>query len=602
MVYSFNNYVTTMKKYPDIYKNAIKKNFQFLKNALSARDAFIRSIDIPKFGSLVPLCAALAENEDILEKLTNWRNENVEAYPSQFVASIDSTRNWFKKNLIENDGRILFLIVTSHGEPVGHIGFNSCINDIGNFEIDNVIRGVKGAPKGIMSASMKALIEWARRIIPVETFNLRVMEHNHHAIKFYIHNGFIEKSIIPLKKIVKDSLISYVEINDGSHPDQSFIEMIYSPSSNSGNQLILTAGPSISQKEVAYAFDAAENGWNSQWNKYITNFEEKFKEFVDAKYAISTSSCTGALQIALMSLEIGQGDEVIVPDQTWVASAKAIDYVGATPIFADIELDNWNIDSTSIEKLITKKTKAIVVVHMYGAPARMTPIIKLAKKYNLKIVEDAAPAIGATWKGRAVGTFGDFGAYSFQGAKLLVTGEGGMLVTNKKTLYEKAKKIADQGRNPLKTFWIDGKGVKFKISNAQAAIGLAQIERADELIYMKRRIFSWYEQRLAMFPGLHLNKEVENARSIYWMTSLRLDKTLKLNRDELIKALRKRNIDSRPVFPAISQYPIWTVNQNPQPVALEVGNTSINLPSGVCLSRDDVMYVCDQIIDILELK
>jgi len=274
-------------------------------------------------------------------------------------------------------------------------------------------------------------------------------------------------------------------------------------------------------------------------------------------------------------------------------------YVGATPVFADIELDSWNIDANSVENLITNKTKAIMPVHMYGHPARMDAIVDLAKKYDLHIVEDAAPAIGAEWKGQRCGTFGDFAGFSFQGAKLLVTGEGGMLVTSNKDLYEKAKKIWDQGRNPNKVFWIDADGVKFKMSNVQAAVGLGQIQRADELIEMKRRVFSWYEEGLADVPGIHLNKEVEGARSIYWMSSIYLDQSIDMSREDLIGSLRNQNVDTRPVFPAISQYPIWPRKQEPQPTALLVGQRAMNLPSGVCLRRDEVMYACEKIRAIL---
>lgn len=586
----------------DVFKKSVLSNFKFLKGGDTVRDAYLRSIEVPKFGYLVPLCRGFYEDENLLEKLAEWRNTNVDAYPTQFVATVASTRNWLKKGILENDGRILFLIVTNAGETVGHIGFSGCLNNSSNFEVDNVVRGVANAPSGIMGASMNALMNWAQKIIPIDSFNLRVMSHNEHAINFYKKHGWLKNNVIPLKKLIDGSMTSFVEILDESEPDRTFTEMIFDPKGIAGQSMILTAGPSISQKEAVYAFDAAEKGWNSQWSKYLNQFEQTFAEYVGAKHAIATSSCTGALQIALMSLDIGPGDEVIVPDQTWVASAAVINYVGATPVFADVELDSWNLDARSVEKLITTKTKAIVVVHMYGAPARMTPLLELAKRYNLKIVEDAAPAIGAEWNGKRCGTMGDFGAYSFQGAKLLVTGEGGMLVTDNDELYEKAKKIADQGRNPSKTFWIDERGVKFKMSNVQAAIGLAQIERADELILMKRRLFSWYEARLGSFLGIHLNKEVEGARSIYWMTSIRLDRSLQVSRDELISRLKKRNVDSRPVFPAISQYPIWAVRREPQPVALEIGNTAINLPSGVCLTKSEVMYVCDQIIDILGLE
>lgn len=586
----------------EIYVKAVKNNFQFLKESPSVRDAYLRSIEIPDFGYLLPLCKGLMGDEKVIQDLTEWRNTNVNAYPTQFIATKKSTENWFAKGLIENDGRILFLIVTNSGKTIGHIGFNGCINLKHNFEIDNVVRGISDSPKGIMGAAMNSLINWAQNMLPVESINLRVMSDNEHAINFYLKNGFIKKSLIPLSRSVDGDMISYNEILDGSKSPHNFLEMIYSPENISGKEMILTAGPSISAKESSYAFDAAEKGWNSQWSKYLTKFEKIFANYVGAKYALATSSCTGALQIALMSLDIGPGDEVIVPDETWVASANAIRYVGAIPIFADVELDSWNIDPQSIEKLISPKTKAIIVVHMYGAPARMTSILDVAKKYKLKVVEDAAPAIGAEWNGKSCGTFGDFGAYSFQGAKLLVTGEGGMLVTNDDELYIKAKKIWDQGRNPNKTFWIDEDGVKFKMSNVQAAIGLAQIERADELIEMKRRIFSWYEERLSGLQGIHLNKEVEGAKSIYWMTSIRLDEGMKLSRDDLIIELKKRNVDTRPVFPAISKYPIWPLKQDPKPIADKIGNTAMNLPSGVCLKKEDVMYVCDQILELLELN
>jgi perosamine synthetase len=206
--------------------------------------------------------------------------------------------------------------------------------------------------------------------------------------------------------------------------------------------------------------------------------------------------------------------------------------------------------------------------------------------------------VGAEWQGQRCGSFGDFAAFSFQGAKLLVTGEGGMLVTNDDGLYEKALKIWDQGRNPSRAFWIDGHGVKFKMSNVQAAIGLGQIERADELIEMKRRIFSWYEEGLAGVPFVTLSKEVDGAHSIYWMSSLLLDEAAKISRDDLIKGLKDRNVDSRPVFPAISQYPIWSRKQQPKPTAHRVGQRAMNLPSGVCLTKDDVVYVCRQIREL----
>jgi perosamine synthetase len=584
----------------DVYKKSVTDNFYFLKNSKNIKDAYLKAIPIENSGFLLPVSQYHSEDEALLECLTRWRNENVEVYPTQFQATIESTRSWILNRLVMVEDRILFLVVDAKGSVVGHMGFNGCHNDKLLFEIDNVVRGNQSAEKGLFSKAMQCLIEWARKTINVEGFFLRVMDDNPHAIEFYKKNNFAENKRIPLIKEINANLVSYREAGPGEEPIKYFVNMEFKPSIGKiGESLILTAGPSVSAKEGFYSYDAALKGWNSEWSKYLTKFERNFADYVGVKYAMATSSCTGALQIGLMALDIGPGDEVIVPDQTWVATANAVRYVGAIPIFADIELDTWNLDVKSVAGLITNKTKAIMPVHMYGHPARMDGLVALANKYNLKIVEDAAPAIGAEWQGKRCGSFGDFAGFSFQGAKLMVTGEGGMLVTNNDDLYKKALKIWDQGRNPNKVFWIDEDGVKFKMSNIQAAIGLAQLERVDELIEMKRRVFSWYEEILHDVPFITLNKEINQTRSIYWMSSIRLDVDAPISRDELMKILKSRNIDSRPVFPAISQYPIWPKQQSPQPIASLVGNQAINLPSGVCLSKDEVMYVARNIKELL---
>lgn len=570
-----------------------------MKSATNLREAYLRSIEIDESHFLLPVCAAHQNDKALINQITNWRNLYSDAFPTQFKATPDSTKEWLSGRLLDVSDRILFLVVNKTGETIGHLGFNNCLNQEHEFEIDNVVKGDLKKNPGLFSRALTATIEWARKVIGVEKFYLRVLDDNHRAINFYKKNGFNETHRTPLKKEKKPSLTIYREAVAHENADKHFIRMHYQPTKTIGENLILTAGPSISAKETTYVFDAVLNGWNSNWANYLNKFEQQFASYIGVKYAIATSSCTGALQIALMALKIGPGDEVIVPDETWVATANAVRYVGATPVFADVELDTWNIDANSVELLINSRTKAIIPVHMYGHPARMDKLITLAKKHSLKLIEDAAPAIGATWKGERCGTFGDFAAFSFQGAKLLVTGEGGMLVTNNEELYLAAKKIWDQGRNPSKAFWIDELGVKYKMSNIQAALGLAQLERVEELIEMKRRIFSWYEQELEGMHQIVLNKEIENARSIYWMTSLRLVDEGNISRDELIIRLKQRNIDSRPVFPAISQYPIWHKISSPQKNALKIGETALNLPSGTGLTNAEVKYICSNIRSIL---
>ena len=364
--------------------------------------------------------------------------------------------------------------------------------------------------------------------------------------------------------------------------------------SESMRNMILTAGPSITEKEINYVTDAVTHGWNNSWNKYLVRLEDAFKEKFSMKYALLTSSCTGAMHMAIRALGIGPGDEVIVPELTWVATASVVNYVGATPVFVDVDPNNWTINPESFEKAITAKTKAVMPVHLYGHPANMPTIMKIAQKHGLKVLEDAAPAIGATVHGQYAGTFGDVAAFSFQGAKMMVTGEGGILLTNNSKYFESIKQFSEHGRSkdPKKTFWIETIGYKYKMSNIQAALGLGQFERVDELIEKKRTIFSWYKSRLADLKGVALNEESSWAKSIYWMTSMYIDRGSRVSRDQLMQLLKQDGIDTRPVFPTISKYPMWYSDCS-NPISVKISENSINLPSGHNLKESEVDYVCN---------
>ena len=363
-------------------------------------------------------------------------------------------------------------------------------------------------------------------------------------------------------------------------------------------KIIQTAGPSIGQKEIDYVLDAVKNGWYENWSGYLDKFERKFAEYIGTKYAIPTSSCTGALHLALAALQIKKGDEVIVPDTSWIATAAVVKYVNATPVFVDVNRDSWTISPESIAKAISKKTKAIIPVHLYGHPADMDPIMEIAEENSLYVIEDAAPSIGASYKGKRTGALGDIAAFSFQGAKLMVTGEGGMLVTNNDEIYEKASSIANQGRDPNKQFWIKEIGLKYKMSNIQAALGLAQLERIDELIRKKRNIYEWYKYHLDGISGIQLSKESEWAKSIHWMTSIVLSNTVPIERDAFRAKLLDKNIDTRPIFPPMSGFPMFKKVNNP--VAEFIGRRGINLPTALKLEKDDIDFVSENVITLLE--
>ena len=355
----------------------------------------------------------------------------------------------------------------------------------------------------------------------------------------------------------------------------------------------LTAGPSITEKEIAYVTDAVTNGWNQHWGDYIAKFERTFAEYVGTKHALSTSSCTGALHLILAGLGVKPGDEVIVPEITWIATASAACYMGAKPVFVDVEEDTWCMCPKSLAKAITPRTKVIMPVHIYGHPANMDEILPIAQKHGIDVVEDAAPSLGANIRGKRTGSFGRAAAFSFQGAKIMVTGEGGMLVTNDTELYERIKGLWDHGRDPHKTFWNSSIGYKYKMSNIQAALGLAQVERIEELVERKREIYRWYAEGLQGCPHIRLNAQRPGSRNIMWMSSIILSDTAPVTREELMKKLKEANVDSRPFFYPMSVFPMFEKANTP--VAAKVSKGGINLPSGHNLTKEQVMFACEVI-------
>ena len=355
---------------------------------------------------------------------------------------------------------------------------------------------------------------------------------------------------------------------------------------------IVITKPSISALEIEYVNDAITNGWGSKCYDYIYRFEKEFSTFQDTKYSLATSSCTGAIHLALMALGVKAGDEVIVPEITWIASVEPILYIGAKPVFVDVLPDTWCIDPLAIQKAITFKTKAIIPVHVYGNVCDMDSIMAIAKKHNLVVLEDAAEGLGSEYKGRKAGSIGDAGVFSFHGTKTISTGEGGIIVTNREDVLERSKILNDHGRNPKvgKTFWMEEYGYKYKMSNLQAAMGCAQIERAKELVDKKRLIFSWYKEFLKDVP-CQLNPELPETKNSYWMPTAVFDKSIPFDREKLFAFMKENNIDSRPFFYPLTSLPMFKpVPENK--VSYDIYERGINMPSHHDLKEEDVQYVC----------
>lgn len=354
--------------------------------------------------------------------------------------------------------------------------------------------------------------------------------------------------------------------------------------------------PSITELEISYATDAARNGWGERCYEYISRFESMFSTHLGVKYAIATSSCTGALHMGLAALGIGPGDEVILADSNWIASAAPITYLGAKPVLVDVLPDTWCIDPTKVQAAINPRTKAIIAVHLYGNLCDMDTLLSLGKEYQIPVIEDAAEAIGSQWKGRRVGSLGLFGTFSFHGTKTLTTGEGGMLVTNNSDLYEKMLTLANHGRSrtQIKQFWPDRIGYKYKMSNIQAAIGCGQMERIDTLIARKREIFSIYKEYLApVAEKIDMNPEHHGTINGYWMPTIVAKPEIAFNKQKLIDAFKSEAIDGRVFFWPLSSLGLtqFSVLDGSTQVAYSLSERAMNLPSYHEMSNDDIKKV-----------
>lgn len=358
------------------------------------------------------------------------------------------------------------------------------------------------------------------------------------------------------------------------------------------------AGSSITNREVRYVVDAVKYGWYSTFEKDIKKLEQTIAKYVGVKYALAGFCATHSMHLACLACGFQAGDEVITTDISWVATANVITYTGATPVFVDVDPNTWCISPEAIEKAITKRTKGIEVVHSYGIPCDMDRIMAIARKYNLKVIEDAAPALGSLYKGRKVGGIGDIGCISFHGAKIAVGGEGGMFLTNNKEYYDKAVYLSNQCRTDrLGNFWCDEVGYEYQMANVTAALITAQVERIEELVRMKRRIWNQYYKRLKDVEELQLLRENEGDRANYCYPAVLL-KTNKITRDNLVKKLAKYNIHARAAFPRMSLFPMYNeVFDNLH--ATHVMNYGLNLPSALNLTMKDIDFVCKILISLI---
>jgi perosamine synthetase len=380
------------------------------------------------------------------------------------------------------------------------------------------------------------------------------------------HTQLIEKATDSVKIIpiinVKGELVDYFEYTTSFH--------------------IPVALPNLSGKEFDYLMDAFLSTWISSSGSYIKKFEDQFSTYSDCKYGVAVSNGTVALHLALVTLGIGKGDEVIVPDLTFAATINTVLHANATPVIVDIEKESWCIDPREIEKAITPKTKAIVPVHLYGQPCDMDAIMKIAEKHKLFVVEDCAEAHGAQYKGQKVGSFGDIGCYSFYGNKVITTGEGGMCVTNNLQYDEKMRVLRDHGMSKTRKYWHEYIGYNYRMTNLQAAIGLAQLERIDEIHEDREKIESNYLKELSSIPDFEFQKtNLPNRKKITWLVCALITK----NRDEFLFKLQENGIEVRPFFYSLGDMDLYKKYVFSNKVSKEISTMGINFPTNNTVNK-----------------
>ena len=335
--------------------------------------------------------------------------------------------------------------------------------------------------------------------------------------------------------------------------------------------------PNLNGNEFKYLTDAFLSAWISSSGEYINRFEENFSKYCDTKYGVAVSNGTVAIHLALVTLGIGDGDEVIIPDLTFAATINTVLHANATPVIVDVEESSWCIDPKEIEKAITPKTKAIIPVHLYGQSCDMDAIMKIAKKYNLKVIEDCAEAHGAMYNGKKVGGFGDIGCFSFFGNKVITTGEGGMCVTNNSELDEKMRVLRDHGMSKTKRYWHDVVGYNYRLTNLQAAIGLAQLERIEE-IHANRREYENNYKEILDTKNFTFQNDFKNRKRITWLVSVLVDKNI--DKDEYMNKLKVNGIDARPFFYPLSGMGIYKPYCNlGTPISKTLSQRGLNLPT-----------------------
>jgi perosamine synthetase len=370
--------------------------------------------------------------------------------------------------------------------------------------------------------------------------------------------------------------------------------------SRSKHRRIPIMEPNLGGNELAYVTECVETNWISSQGRFVEEFEDAVAAYTDAPYALAVSNGTVALHLALETFGIGEGDEVIVPDLTFAASVNAILHAGATPVLVDVDEASWGLDPEVVVDAVTERTRAIMPVHLYGQPCDMDALTEIAWSHDLLVIEDAAEAIGSTYRGRKVGSIGDAGCFSFFGNKTITTGEGGMVLFQERDAYERAAQLRDHGMSLSRRYWHEQVGFNYRMTNLQAAIGKAQMERIDTIVGRKMEIAELYARQLCDVNVLTLPTEFDDRTNTHWLFTALLSEDASVDRDPLITKLKQNGIDFRPVFYPLHEMPIYEdYGHGSLQRATRIGHRGISFPSSVTLSDDTILEISQTFRSVL---
>lgn len=372
------------------------------------------------------------------------------------------------------------------------------------------------------------------------------------------------------------------------------MDVIFKNIKVSNNKMIPISKPNISELEIQFVTEAVSSGWVSSMGQYLERFEREFAEYCGVKHCISTSNGTVAIHLALVVLGIGAGDEVIIPDLTFAATANAVILAGAKPILVDVRRSDWCLDPEAVRRAITPRTKAIIPVHLYGHPSEMNALQSIAKEHHLKIIEDAAEAHGAEYHNKRVGSLGDCATFSFYGNKIITTGEGGCITTDSDSIAERARLLRDHGMSKERRYWHSEVGYNYRMTNLQAAVGVAQMERANYFMAERDRILNTYKHFL-LPHGFLMNPHLDGTRPVNWLTSVLLPSGTREDRDRLLAELKTQGVETRTFFYPMSAMPIYEGGDNP--VSSELSARGFNLPTFPELTDEKIQFVSETLLE-----